>query len=75
MRDFLRKSLFTLATAATSVVAFAEGEGGGSVTADLVTSYIEDGKGEIVTVLTAGAAIVGAFFIWGLIKKALNRSK
>lgn len=62
---------------ASSVCALAEGEAGAgqSVTADLVTQYITDGKTEIITVLTAGAAIVGAFFIWGLIKKALNRSK
>lgn len=45
------------------------------IDASLVTSYITDGKEQIVAVLTAGAAIVGAFFIWGLIKKALNRSK
>lgn len=76
MRDLFRKSVFTVASVATSAVALAEGDGGAtSITAELVTSYIEDGKGEIFAVLTAGAAIVGAFFIWGLIKKALNRSK
>lgn len=56
--------------------AFAEGESGsGGVTSALLTDYITQGQTEVVTLLTAGAAIVGAFFIWGLIKKALNRSK
>lgn len=50
-------------------------EGASEVDASLVTTYITSGKTQIVTVLTAGAAIVGAFFVWGLIKRALRSSK
>lgn len=60
----------------TMGVALAEGEAAaGEVSATLLTPFIDSGKTEVVTLLTAGAAIVGAFFVWGLIKKALNRSK
>ena len=58
-----------------SASAFAEGEVTSGITSQLVTPYITDGKTQILAVLTAGAVIVGAFFVWGLIKKALNRSK
>lgn len=76
MNKFKSKLAVLGGALASSVCAFAEGEvGGQQVDASLVTQYITDGKQEIVTVLTAGAAIVGAFFVWGLIKKALNRSK
>lgn len=74
------KKLFNrLAVAGAAVAccvgsAFAEGATSG-VTSAIVTDYITDGKTQIIAVLTAGAAIVGAFFVWGLIKKALNRSK
>lgn len=73
------KNLFNRLAVASAAVAGTVGsalaEGAQEVDASLVTSYITTGKAQIVTVLTAGAAIVGAFFVWGLIKKALNRSK
>lgn len=71
-RLFNRLAVAGGALGATLTSAFAEGS---EITGSLVTPFITDGKTQIVTVLTAGAAIVGAFFVWGLIKKALNRSK
>lgn len=76
MRNLLKKSSLALAFASASAVALAEGAAGATgITSDLVTTYITEGKTQIIAVLTAGAVIVGAFFVWGLIKKALNRSK
>lgn len=76
MRNFLRKSTLALAIASASAVALAEGAAEATgVTSALVTDYITEGKTQIVAVLTAGAVIVGAFFVWGLVKKALNRTK
>ena len=74
MRKLLNKTTLALAAAFCSVAAFAEGATSG-VTSAIVTDYITDGKAQLIAVLTAGAAIVGAFFVWGLIKKALNKSK
>lgn len=55
--------------------AFAEDPVTSGVTSQIVTPYITDAKTQILAVLTAGAVIVGAFFVWRLIKKALNASK
>lgn len=75
MKKFLSsKALMTAAGVLGTCAAFAEGETSG-VAATLVTPYITDGKTQIIAVLTAGAVIVGAFFVWRLIKKALNASK
>lgn len=72
----IRSKPFMAACAAcASVAAFAEGEATTGITSALVTPYITEGKTQIVAVLTAGAVIMGAFFVWGLIKRALNRSK
>lgn len=69
------KVSLALACMATSAIALAEGEQTSGVTSTLVTPYITDGKTQILAVLTAGAVIVGAFFVWGLVKKALKSSK
>lgn len=74
MKNLYRKALVSggaVCAAVGSVLA----EGASEVDASLVTTYITSGKTQIVTVLTAGAAIVGAFFVWGLIKRALRSSK
>lgn len=74
MKKLFRKAVIcggVLCSAACSAFA----ADGADVTADLVTTYITSGKTQVVTVLTAGAAIVGAFFVWGLIKRALRSSK
>lgn len=65
------KAVVAVSGALASGVAMAEGATSG-VDATLVTSYITDGKTQVIAVLTAGAAIVGAFFVWGLIKRPLT---
>jgi len=76
MKNFLNRGAVALCTALTSVAAFAEDAlTGTGISADLVTPYITEGKTAIIAVLTAGAVIVGAFYIWGLIKRAVYRSK
>lgn len=76
MKKFLSsKALTTAAGVLATCAAFAEGGEASGISATLVTPYITDGKTQIVAVLTAGAVIVGAFFVWRLIKKALNASK
>lgn len=76
VRVVTSKPFVAASAACASVVAFAaEGDGATGVTSALVTPYITEGKTQIVAVLTAGAVIMGAFFVWGLIKRALNRSK
>lgn len=40
-----------------------------------MTGYITTAQTSIVTVLTAGAVIVGCFFLWKVLKRALNSSK
>lgn len=70
------KPVAALAGVVASASAFAEGEVSSGIDAGtMLVPYITDGKTQVITLLTAGAAIVGAFFVWGLIKKALNRSK
>ena len=76
MKKFLSSKLFALAAGVLcTCAAFAEGEVTSGVTSTLVTPYITDAKTQVLAVLTAGAVIVGAFFVWRLIKKALNSSK
>ena len=75
MKNLVRKAVFCGGAVCAAVgSALADGATSG-VTSTLVTDYITDGKAQIVAVLTAGAAIVGAFFVWGLIKRALRASK
>lgn len=57
----------TLAVLTAVGVASAENAGA-------ITTYITNASGELSTVLTAGAGIVGAFFVWRIVKKALNKS-
>lgn len=74
MKKFLSSKPFMMAAGVLGTcAAFAEGATSG-VAATLVTDYITDGKTQVIAVLTAGAVIVGAFFVWRLIKKALNKT-
>lgn len=73
---FLRSKVALAGVVATCGVASALAEGTGTgVTSALVTDYITEGKTQIIAVLTAGAVIMGAFYVWGLIRRALNKSK
>lgn len=46
-----------------------------STLASSLTSYISTAAQGIGTVLTAGAVIVGAFYVWRVVKRALGASK
>lgn len=63
----------SLATLAAPV--FAAGENPLSAVETAMTGYITTAQTSIVTVLTAGAVIVGCFFLWKILKRALNSSK
>lgn len=43
--------------------------------ANALTPYATAAQTAMVTVLTAGAVIVGGFFIWRVLKRALGASK
>ena len=43
--------------------------------ASSLTSYITTAATGIGTILTAGAVIVGAFYVWRVVKRALGASK
>lgn len=43
--------------------------------AGVLTPYASAAQVAMVTVLTAGAVIVGGFFIWRVLKRALGASK
>lgn len=80
-----RKAVVASGFALSALMSFAEGEGGNvgeisglnnaKLDSTLVADYITNGKNQIVAVLTAGAVIVACFYIWRLIKKALNATK
>ena len=74
MKKLLHKAVFCVG-AVVALAGSALAEGASEVSSSLVTTFINDGKSQVVSVLSAGAAIVGAFFIWGLIKRALRASK
>ena len=43
--------------------------------AGVLTPYASAAQTAMVTILTAGAVIVGGFFIWRVLKRALGASK
>lgn len=74
----MRKKLTTAMVAlATAVPVFAEGESpsGMSAIESTLKGYIESAGTSVVSLLTAGAVIVGAFYLWRVLKRALGASK
>lgn len=70
----MKKSSIALASLSPAL-AFAEGETGLATLPSQFTTAISTGEGYVVTILTAGAAIVALFWTWKLLKRALFASK
>lgn len=82
MKKLLTNKLaITAAASLGSVAAFAEGataptaETTPGQIAALFTPWISGAAGALVTLLTAGVAIVGMMYVWRLLKRAFGSSK
>lgn len=76
----LRKFGTAALVAGSSAVALAEGSAptAQSIATDLQTAFtgvITPASTSVVAILTAGVVIVAAFFIWRVLKRALNGAK
>ena len=79
-----RKKLGTAALAVgSSLAVLAEGEAANATTPSVIASNLETAftgvitpaSNSVVAILTAGVVIVAAFFIWRVLKRALNGAK
>ena len=76
----LRKFGTAAFVAGSSAVALAEGNAPNAATiaSDLETAFtgvITPASTSVVAILTAGVVIIAAFFIWKVLKRALNGAK
>ena len=73
----MKNKLIVAATSLASAIPVlaAEGDNPLSTVETKMTSYITAAGSSIVTILTAGAVIVGSFYLWRVLKRALSASK
>lgn len=75
----MKKLMLGLASVSMAGAALAEGESAGTQFATTIGTafegYISSASTALTTLLTAGLVIVGAMFIYRVLKKGLNSSK